>query len=63
MTLSCRKKPVYIIKKKNINTSWGFLLLELYSFFRTENKLKCHGKICKNKDYCVVPMPTEKEIY
>ena len=28
--------------------------------FRTENKLKSHEKICKNKDFCGIVMPSEK---
>ena len=28
--------------------------------FRTENKLKSHEKICKNKDFCGIVMPLEK---
>ena len=29
--------------------------------FRTENKLKSHGKLCKNKDFCGTVMPLEKD--
>ena len=29
--------------------------------FRTENKLKSHEKICKNKDCCGIVMPSEKD--
>ena len=28
--------------------------------FKTENKLKPHENICKNKDFCGIAMPTEK---
>ena len=28
--------------------------------FRTENKLTSHEKICKNKDFCGISMPSEK---
>ena len=31
--------------------SWWFLLFELFSFFRTENKLRYHEKVCKNEDF------------
>ena len=27
--------------------------------FRTENKLKSHEKVCKNKDFCGIVMPSE----
>ena len=30
----------------------------LYSF-RTKNKLELHGKVCENKDFCGVVMPSE----
>ena len=29
--------------------------------FRTENKLKSHEKICKNKDFCGIAMLSEKD--
>ena len=29
--------------------------------FRTENKLKSHEKVYKNKDFCGIVMPSEKE--
>ena len=29
--------------------------------FRTENKLKSHEKVCKNKDFCETVMSLEKE--
>ena len=29
--------------------------------FGTENKLKSHEKICKNKDFCGTVMPSEKD--
>ena len=28
--------------------------------FRTENKLKYHDKVCKNKNICGIVMPSEK---
>ena len=30
--------------------------------FRTENKLKEHGNVCKNHDYCYIEMPKEGSI-
>ena len=35
-------------------------MLELSSFFRTENKLKSHEKVCKNKQNCGIAIPSEK---
>ena len=31
--------------------------------FRTENKLKSHEKLCKNKDFCVIVMPSKRIKY
>ena len=28
---------------------------------RTENKFKSHEKVCKNKDFCGIVMPSEKD--
>ena len=28
---------------------------------RTKNKLKSHEKVCKNKDFCEIVMPSEKD--
>ena len=38
-----------------------FCCLNCLNSFRTENKLKSHEKICKNKDFCGITMPSEKD--
>ena len=38
-----------------------FYCLNYLHSFRTENKLKCHEKVSKNKDFCVILMPSEKD--
>ena len=38
-----------------------FYCLSCLRSFRTENKLKSHEKVCKNKDYCRIAMPSEKD--
>ena len=38
-----------------------FYCLDCLHSFRTENKLKSHEKIFKNKDFCKVVMPSEKD--
>ena len=38
-----------------------FYCLNCLRSFRTENKLKYHEKVCKNKDYCRIAMPSEKD--
>ena len=29
--------------------------------FRTENKLKSHENVCKNKDFCGIVIPSQKD--
>ena len=44
-----------IISKHN----GDFYCFNSHHSFRTENKLKSHIKVCKNKDVCGVAMPSE----
>ena len=37
-----------------------FYCLNYLHCFRKENKLKSHEKICKNKDFCRIVIPSEK---
>ena len=39
----------------------AFYCLNCLRSFRTEKKLKFHEKICKNKDFCGIAMPSEKD--
>ena len=47
-------------KKKTANHKDDFDCLNCLNSFRTENKLKIHEKICKNKDFSEVEIPSEK---
>ena len=38
-----------------------FCCLSCLHSFRTKNKLKSHEKLCKNKDFCRILMPSEKD--
>ena len=38
-----------------------FYCLNCLHSFRTENKLKSHEKVCKNKDFYGIVMPSEKD--
>ena len=38
-----------------------FYCLNCLHSFRTENKCKSHEKVCKNKDFCGIAMPSEKD--
>ena len=59
MPLSCSKTTISISKTNNIKTSRWFLLSDLPSFFARENKRESHKKICENKDFCNVVMPSK----
>ena len=45
----------------SINDSKRRKLWNCLHYFRTENKLKSHEKVCKNKDFYGIPMPSEKD--
>ena len=38
-----------------------FFSLNCLHSFRTENKLISHEKVCKNKDFCGIVMPSKKD--
>ena len=38
-----------------------FYCLNCFYSFRTKNKIKSHEKVCKNKDFCGIVMPSEKD--
>ena len=38
----------------------NFYCLNCLYYFKTENKLKSHAKICQNKDFFGIVMPSEK---
>ena len=39
----------------------GDFCLNCLHSFRTENKLKYNEKVCRNKDFCGIVMPSEKD--
>ena len=41
------------------NHKEDFYCLNCFHSYRTKNKLEAHKKICENRDYCRVEMPTE----
>ena len=61
MALYCSKTITCIIKRNNVKTPRQFLLFKLSLSFRkqTENKLESYKKVCQNKDFCNVVMPSE----
>ena len=59
MALFYGQKTFSIVKKNYIKKQWGFLLSDLSSC-RTKTKLQSHkNKICENKDFCNIVMPSQ----
>ena len=44
------------------NYKEGFYYLNCFHSYSTKNKLKKHGKVCNDYDYCYVEMPNEDKI-
>ena len=73
MASSCSKKISTLLRgnNKNNKNSHGVLMLyqnamaiyclDCLHSLRTENKLKSHEKVCKNKDFCGIVLPSEKD--
>ena len=53
------ERTINIIKRNSFQTSWWFLLSELPSFFCSQKNVKSHEKVCENKDFCNVIIPSE----
>ena len=60
MALCCSKKLSTLLTGITSKHHGDFYCLNCLHSFRTENKLKSHEKICKNKDFCGIVMPLEK---
>ena len=59
MALSCSKKIICIIKRNNVKYVGDFCCLNCLHSFRTTSKLELRKKVCENKDFCGVVMPSE----
>ena len=46
------KKISALLYKKTSNHNGDFSCLNCDNSFRTEEKLRCHERVCKNKDFC-----------
>ena len=55
------KKLSTLLRKITSKYHDNFYCLNCLYSFRTENKLKSHEKECKNKDFCAILMPSEKD--
>ena len=63
MTKSARNCGFGHIYSKILNGKLYFLYsdrLNCLHCFRTENKLRSHEEVCKNKDFCGIAMSSEK---
>ena len=61
LALSDTKKISVLIRGIASKHHGNFNCLNCLRSFRTENKLKSHEKVCKNKDFCGIVMPSEKD--
>ena len=55
------KKLSVLLRKITLKYHGDFYCLNCLYSFRTENKFNSHKKVCKNKDFCGVLMPSEKD--
>ena len=60
MGLFCSKKISALLHGITSKCKGGFYCLNFLYSFRTENKLKSREKVCKNKDFRGIVMPSEK---
>ena len=61
MRLSCGKQTIYSIERSNMKHHGVFYCLNCLHSLRTENKLQCCEKACKNKYFCRIVMPAKKD--
>ena len=57
--LSVKKLPT-LLRGVTSKHNGDFYCLKCFHSFRTENELKSHEKVCKNKDFCGIAMLSEK---
>ena len=55
------KKLSALLHRITSKNKGDFYCLNCLHSFRTENQLKSHEKVCKNKDFCGIVMPSEKD--
>ena len=61
MSLPCSKKNSALLHKITSRNKGDFYYLICHHSFITENKLKSHEIVCKNKHLCGIAMPSEKD--
>ena len=60
MTFLVVKTLSALLHKKSSKHGGDFYCMNYLTSFRTVNKLKSHEKLCQNKGFCGIVMPTEK---
>ena len=55
------KKLSTLLRRVTSKHRGNFYYLNCLHSFRTQNKLKSHEKVCKNKDFCGIVIPSEKD--
>ena len=61
LALTCSKKLSTLLRGLTSKHRGDFYCLNCLHSFRTENKLKSHEKVCKNKDFCGIVISSEKD--
>ena len=59
--MCCSKKLSTLLRGITSKHRGNFYCLNCLRYFKTENKLKSHQKVCKNKDFFGIVMPSEKD--
>ena len=59
MTLSCSEKLSALLREITSKHHVDFYCLNCLHSFVTENKRESHIKVCENKDFCNIIMPSE----
>ena len=59
MALSCSKKKLSALLRGITSKHYGDFCLNCLYSFRIKNQLESHKKVCKNKDFCNIVMPSE----
>ena len=59
MGLLCSKKLSGLFRRITSKNNGDFYCLNCLHPFRTKNKLELHKKVCENKDFCNVVMPSK----
>ena len=61
LALTCSKKLSTLLRGLTSKHRGDFYCLNCLHSFRTENKLKSHEKVCKNKDFFFILISSEKD--